>query len=334
VLALLGRRDGDRGQAGEDATNRRIDGTTMVRRVASMQPYTDIVSGGWVARLPRGWIPYAILARLDRPIGAWLLFLPGLWSILLARVPAGRSAWLIALFFVGAFVMRAAGCVVNDIWDRELDRLVTRTAGRPLAAGTLRLHQAIWFLAGLLGVGFLIVLLLPRIAQELGVVSLLLVAFYPLAKRVTWWPQLMLGFTFGWGAPMGYAASALHLDGAAVALYAAAIMWILGYDTIYAHQDREDDALVGVRSTARLFEARTRPFLAACYVAMLLLLALAGFRAGLSFLFDLALLLPAGLLAWQVTAIDIDDPRQCLRLFKLNREVGLAVGLAIILGRM
>jgi 4-hydroxybenzoate polyprenyltransferase len=299
-----------------------------------MPPYTDIVRGGWVGRLPASWVPYVHLARLDRPIGAWLLFLPGLWSILLARVGAGRSLWLIALFGAGAVLLRGAGCVVNDLWDRDMDRKVTRTAGRPLASGAVSVPAARVFLAVLLGLGLGILLCLDRLAQILGVASLLLVVTYPLAKRVTWWPQLMLGVTFGWGAPMGYAAAAGRLGSDTAVLYAAAIVWILGYDTIYAHQDREDDALVGVRSTARLFAARTRPFLAACYAATLVLLALAGWLAGLSWQFDLTLLLPAALLAWQVRRIDIDDPGLCLRLFKLNRETGLAAALAILIGRL
>ncbi|MGC8469315.1 MAG: 4-hydroxybenzoate octaprenyltransferase, partial [Acetobacteraceae bacterium] len=266
--------------------------------------------------------------------GAWLLFLPGLWSLLLARAAPGRTLRLILLFALGAVVMRAAGCVVNDMWDRDLDRRVTRTRGRPLASGALSLTEAAGFLALLLAVGLAILLTLGRLAEVLGVFSLLLVALYPLAKRVTWWPQVMLGLTFGWGAPMGYAAAAGKLDGAAGALYAATILWILGYDTIYAHQDREDDALVGVKSTARLFGARTRPFLAACYAGTLALLVAAGAAAGLSAFYFAALLLPAGLMTRQVVRLDIADPALCLALFKANREVGLAVALAILLGRL
>jgi 4-hydroxybenzoate polyprenyltransferase len=298
-----------------------------------MPPYTDISTNGWVAWLPPRWLPYVLLARFDRPIGAWLLFLPGLWSILLARAPGAQSGWLIALFFVGAFLMRPAGCVVNDMWDREMDRKVTRTAGRPLASGAIGMLPAAVFLAALLAAGFAILLQLNELARLLGVASLLLVVSYPLAKRVTWWPQLALGFTFGWGAPMGYAAAAGRLDAAVVVLYAASIAWIVGYDTIYAHQDREDDALIGVHSTARLFGDATRPFLAACYLATVGLLVLAGWIAGLSWRFDAALALPALMLAWQVVRLDIDDPGLCLRLFKANREVGLAVGLAVALGR-
>ena len=303
--------------------------------LALMAPtYTDIRTTGWVGKLPPALLPYALLARLDRPIGSWLLFLPGLWSILLAQQPAGPTVWLVLLFLVGSFIMRGAGCVVNDMWDRDMDRKVTRTAGRPLASGALHMREAALFLALLLTLGLAILLQLGPFARWLGVGSLLLVATYPLAKRVTWWPQMMLGITFGFGAPMGYVAAIGRMDAAAVALYAAAIVWILGYDTIYAHQDREDDALVGVQSTARLFAQATRPFLAACYGATLALLGLAGGLAGLGSLYFVGLALPAALLAYEVVRIDIDDPALCLRLFKLNREVGLAVGLALLFGRI
>jgi 4-hydroxybenzoate polyprenyltransferase len=296
--------------------------------------WTDIATEGWVARLPQGWRPYAVLARLDRPIGAWLLFLPGLWSILLARAPAAPSLRLVLLFGVGAVVMRGAGCVVNDMWDRDMDRRVTRTAGRPLASGALRMREAALFLLALLAIGLAILLQLNGLAQRLGLASLLLVALYPLAKRVTWWPQAVLGLTFSWGAPMGYAAATGRLDGAALALYAAAFFWILGYDTVYAHQDREDDALVGVHSTARLFARHTKPFLNACYAITIALLALAGGLAGLGPLFYAGLLLPAALLFWQAATIDIHDPAGCLARFKLNRETGLLVAAAILLSRL
>jgi 4-hydroxybenzoate polyprenyltransferase len=294
--------------------------------------HTDIVATGWVARLPRAWLPYLLLARVDRSIGTWLLFLPGLWGILLARPPVAETIRLVTLFAVGSLVMRAAGCVVNDMWDRDIDRKVARTAGRPLASGALRTRHALMFLAVLLLAGLAVLLQLNRLAQALGVASLLLVALYPLAKRVTWWPQLVMGFTFGFGAPLGYAAAAGRLDAAGAALYAAAILWDLGFDTIYAHQDREDDALVGVRSTARLFGEHTRSFLAGCYAASVAVLALSGWLAGLGAWFYPALALPAALLARQVLVLDIDDPAGCLRLFRSNREVGLAIGLAILAG--
>ncbi|HVY17285.1 MAG TPA: 4-hydroxybenzoate octaprenyltransferase [Rhodopila sp.] len=294
--------------------------------------HTDIIAHGWVARFPDRWRPYLLLARLDRPIGAWLLFLPGLWGILLARTSPLESLRLIVLFGIGSVVMRSAGCVVNDLWDRDIDRKVARTAGRPLASGALQARHALLFLALLLAIGLAILLQLNPLSQVLGVASLVLVGLYPLAKRVTWWPQLVMGFTFGYGAPLGFTAAAGRVDAAWAAIYLAAILWDLGFDTIYAHQDREDDALIGVRSTARLFGDRTRPFLAACYVATMAALALAGWLAGLGPWFYLALILPAALLARQVAMLDIDDPALCLRLFRANREVGLAVGLAILAG--
>jgi 4-hydroxybenzoate polyprenyltransferase len=297
-----------------------------------MSTHTDIVAGGWVTRLPMSWRPYALLARLDRPIGIWLLFLPGLWGILLAHPAPGAAVRLVALFAVGSVVMRAAGCVVNDLWDRDIDRLVVRTAGRPLASGALWPRHALVFLAVLLGIGLAILLQLGPLARALGAGSLILVALYPLAKRVTWWPQLVMGFTFGFGAPFGYAAAASRIDGAWAALYAASVLWDLGFDTIYAHQDREDDALAGVKSTARLFGERTRPFLAACYIGALAALAGAGWLAGLGPWFWPTLALPAVLLGWQVVALDIHDPAGCLRLFRLNREAGLAASAAILAG--
>ena len=297
-----------------------------------MPAHTDIVATGWVARLPRSWLPWLLLARVDRPIGIWLLFLPGLWGILLAGPVPREAVWLIALFALGSVVMRAAGCVVNDLWDRDIDRLVARTASRPLASGALRPGQALVFLGALLLLGLAVLLQLDRTAQLLGVASLLLVALYPLAKRVTWWPQLVMGFTFGFGAPLGYAAGAGRLDAACAALYGAAILWDLGFDTIYAHQDREDDALVGVKSTARLFGEHTAPLLAACYAGAVLLLALAGWLAGLGVWFYPALALPALAFGWQVATLDIHDPARCLRLFRANREAGLLMAAAILAG--
>jgi 4-hydroxybenzoate polyprenyltransferase len=294
--------------------------------------HTDIVATGLAARLPAGWRPYFLLARLDRPIGTWLLFLPGLWGILLAGPPPGVALRLLALFGIGALAMRAAGCVVNDWWDRDIDRQVARTAGRPLASGAISPRQALVFLFFLLLTALLVLLQLNLMCWALGVSSLLLVALYPLAKRVTWWPQLAMGFTFGFGAPMGYAAGTGRIDPALAALYAAAILWDLGFDTIYGHQDREDDALVGVRSTSRLFGEHTAPFLAACYAGTVAMLALAGWLRGLGWWFYPMLMVPGALLARQVVALDIHDPAKCLRLFRANREVGLAVGLAILAG--
>ncbi len=297
-------------------------------------PFTDIAAGGWVARMPARMRPYLLLARLDRPTGIWLLFLPGAWGILLARAPARESARLLLLFALGAAVMRAAGCVVNDMWDRDLDRRVRRTAGRPLASGALGLRQAALFLAALLLAGLCVLVQLDRLAQVLGAGSLLLVAVYPLAKRFTWWPQLVMGFTFGAGAPVGYAAAAGRIDGAWAALYAAAIFWDLGFDTVYGFQDMEDDAVIGIKSTSRRFAHRPRAFVGAAYALTLAALATAGLLAGLRPVFLAALAVPAVLLARQVAGLSVTDPAACLRLFKLNRATGLAVALALAAGRV
>jgi 4-hydroxybenzoate polyprenyltransferase len=242
--------------------------------------------------------------------------------------------WLTAAFAAGSVLMRGAGCVVNDIWDRDIDSRVSRTTLRPLASGALRLRHAVLLLVLLCLPALAILLSLTPLAQALGVGSLVLVALYPAAKRVTSWPQAVLGLTFGWGAPMGYAAASGRLDAAGVALYAVAILWILGYDTVYAHQDREDDTLLGLGSTARFWGENTRPFLAACYGGAILLLAAAGALAGLGWGFWIGLSLPALLLARQVIVLDIDNAPLCLALFRANREVGLAVALAIALGRL
>ena len=278
-------------------------------------------------------LPYLLLARVDRPTGIWLLFLPGAWGILMARAPWAASVRLLVLFAVGSAVMRAAGCVVNDMWDRDLDALVVRTAGRPLASGALRMRDAAGLLAGLLCVGLAVLLQLNGLAEVLGASSLVLVGLYPLAKRFTWWPQLVMGFTFGVGAPVGYAAAAGRVDWVWVAAYAAAILWDLGFDTIYGFQDIEDDAVVGVKSTSRRFAHVPRVFVGTSYAGMVGALAAAGMVAGLGWAFLAGLVVVAGLLGWQVRRLAIDDPAECLRLFKMNQVVGVAVALAVVVGR-
>lgn len=299
-----------------------------------MSGFTDIERGGWVAKLPDRFLPYILLARLDRPIGAWLLFLPGLWAICLTAHGFWPGLGLAVLFFIGSVVMRGAGCVVNDLWDRKMDAQVERTRGRPLASGMVTPLQALLFLATLCAVGLVILLLLNNTSKLLGVASLVLVVLYPLAKRVTWWPQAFLGFTFGWGALLGYAAAHGHLTWPVVPLYIAAILWIIGYDTIYAHQDREDDELIGIKSTARLFGSHTREALCICYGFSFLLLLMAMSAFPLHHLGYWMMLLPAALMVWQIIRLDINNPARCLALFKLNREVGLAVALAILVGWM
>jgi 4-hydroxybenzoate polyprenyltransferase len=294
---------------------------------------SDITADGWLARLPEGWRPYAVLARLDRPAGWWLLFLPGAWGISLAGTP-WPDARLMALFLIGAVVMRAAGCVINDLWDRNIDRQVERTRNRPIASGAVTPFQALLFLSGLLSIGLLILMQLPLEAVALGAASLLLVATYPLMKRVTWWPQLFLGLTFNWGAPLGFLAASGTLGWPALALYLAGICWTLGYDTIYALQDIRDDEIVGVKSTARLFGSEAAPrWVAGFYAATILLLALAGLLHGLSWPFFAALLLPALHFAWQVATLRPHDAASGAARFRSNRDAGLLVTLAILLGQ-
>jgi 4-hydroxybenzoate polyprenyltransferase len=299
-----------------------------------MSEHTDIRLTGWISLLPPSVVPYVLLARLDRPIGIWLLFLPGLWTICLTASNFWTGLWLAALFALGSIVMRGAGCVVNDLWDRDLDAQVARTRGRPLASGAVTVPQAVIFLVALCLAGLVILSQLNRLCWGLGVLSLVLVALYPLAKRFTWWPQAILGVTFGWGAPMGYAAAAGHLGWPALPLYAGTILWILGYDTIYAHQDRDDDALIGVKSTARLFGDETAKMLIACYggAVLLILVGMAGFA--LNPWGYWLVLAPGALLGWQIVRLDIIDPERCLQLFKLNRDVGILMALAILVGRI
>jgi 4-hydroxybenzoate polyprenyltransferase len=293
---------------------------------------SDIVAEGWMGRLPAQLRPYAVLARLDRPAGWWLLFLPGVWGIVLAGSP-WPSPRLLLLFLVGAVVMRAAGCVINDLWDSDIDRKVERTRGRPIASGAVSPFQALVFLALLLSVGLAILLQLNWAAVALGAVSLVPVVLYPLMKRITWWPQFFLGLTFNWGAPLGFLAASGELHLAALLLYLAGIFWTLGYDTIYALQDILDDEMIGVKSTARLFGAEhARAWVGGFYAAMLALLAAAGWVFGLSVLFFLALLVPAAHFAWQVFSLDPHDARDCAKKFRSNREAGLLVAGAILLG--
>jgi 4-hydroxybenzoate polyprenyltransferase len=298
--------------------------------------FTDIRRDDWVDRLvPASLRPYCRLARLDRPIGSWLLLFPGWWSIALAAPPGGTpSLRLLILFAIGALVMRGAGCTINDMADRDIDRKVVRTAGRPIASGAISMRRASAFLALQLLIGLVILLQLSPLAIVLGIASLALVVTYPFMKRVTYWPQAFLGLTFNWGALMGYAAAENRLDAAPLLLYGAGIAWTLVYDTIYAHQDKEDDALIGVRSTALKFGAATRRWLWPFAAAMLLLLAAMITAAGLGFFAWLALAGVAGHLAWQIAAVDFDDPADCLAKFRANRWLGWILLIGIILGRL
>lgn len=300
---------------------------------AGLRPVADS-TGNWVDRWAPFWAqPYLRLARADRPIGSWLLLLPCWWSTALAAI-AAHEPWpdwkLLLLFAIGTVAMRGAGCTWNDILDRDLDASVERTRSRPIPSGQVSAKAAFVFLVALSLVGLCVLLQLNRFAILTGIASLAIVALYPLAKRVTNFPQAVLGLAFSWGALMGWAAVFERLDLPAFLLYAGSICWVIAYDTIYAHQDREDDALLGVGSTALFFAERTKPALTVFYGAAVILIALAGYSAGAGIIFAIGILLFALHLAWQVKAIDIDDPALCLRVFRSNRDAGLILFAALV----
>lgn len=284
-------------------------------------------AGNWVDTFAPAWArPYLRLARADRPIGSWLLLIPCWWSAALAALAAGQrwpNWWHIVAFAIGAVAMRGAGCTWNDLVDRDLDARVERTRSRPLPSGQVTPRRAALFLVLQALVGLAVLLTFNGFAIAAGIASLGIVAVYPFMKRITWWPQITLGLAFSWGALMGWAAAFGRLDAAALLLYAGSIAWVIGYDTIYAHQDREDDALIGVGSTARLFGQRTRPALAGFYALAVVLLGAAIWLAGGRAVAFAALALFALHLIWQVARLDIHDPAGCLSLFKANRDAGL-----------
>lgn len=305
--------------------------------MSPVKSHTDIRKNTLLTRfLPEKARPYAGLMRLDRPIGWWLLLLPGWWSIGLAAQYAdggvtGRHAALLALFWIGAVLMRGAGCVINDLWDRDLDGKVERTAARPLPAGEVTPRGAMIFLAGLLGVSFLILCQMNMATILLGLCSLPLIVAYPYMKRITWWPQAFLGITFNFGALMGWAAVTGSVGWPAIMLYGAGIAWTLGYDTIYAHQDIEDDAQVGIKSSARALGARSPVFIGIIYAVCFALL-VAGFAVAGAGVFAFVILGCAGAqLVWQLRAWNMHDPASCLLVFKSNRDFGLLVFLASLL---
>jgi 4-hydroxybenzoate polyprenyltransferase len=291
-------------------------------------------TGNWVDTLAPGVIrPYLRLARLDRPIGSWLLLMPCWWSLGLGGMRQGELPHVsyIALFFIGAFAMRGAGCTWNDLVDRDLDARVERTRSRPIPSGQVTPLQAAVFMAAQALVGLAVLLQFNLYTILCGFASLGVVVIYPFMKRITYWPQIVLGLAFSWGALMGWPATFARLDPPALLLYAGAISWVIGYDTIYAHQDREDDALIGIKSTALLFRERTKPMLMLFYGLAVALIALAGFSAGGRLIFALGLLAFALHLAWQIARLDVDDPVDCLAVFKSNRDAGLILfaGLAL-----
>jgi len=285
----------------------------------------DAAPANWVDRhAPAGLRPWLKLGRFDRPAGVWLLLLPGWQSIALAGAMHGRwpDLRLIAEFALGATLMRAAGCAFNDIVDRDFDAKVARTAGRPVASGQISVKQALGFIAGCALVSLMLLLTMGPLAIGLGAGSLLLVAAYPFMKRITWWPQAWLGLTFNWGALLGFAAQTGRIDLPDLLLYTGLFFWTLGYDTIYAHQDKEDDALIGVKSTARLLMQDSGKWILRFYAVCFTLVLAAGFaeHAGWPFAFIMA---AAGThMVWQVRRLKIDDAANCLMLFRANSVTG------------
>jgi 4-hydroxybenzoate polyprenyltransferase len=297
-------------------------------------PVADAPAGNWADRYaPEYARPYLRLARLDRPIGLWLLLLPCWWSVGLAEVALVRpypNPWLLTLFAIGAVVMRAAGCAYNDYVDRDYDAQTERTASRPIPSGQVTPAEALAFAAVCSFVGLLVLVQFNAYTVKLGMASLVLVAVYPFLKRFTYWPQIMLGLVFNWGALVGWSAVTGSLALPALLLYAGSVLWTMGYDTIYAHQDRETDLLLGLKSTAIRFGDDTITWVGGLYAGAVLLWLLAGFFAGTHLIFFSAVVLVSLQMAWQVTTLDVSDPANCLRRFRSNRDVGLVMFLGLV----
>lgn len=311
--------------------------TRAEHSLASQMKPADAVLGSWVDRAPAGLRPYLRLMRMDRPIGSWLLFWPCAFGLILGAATEGRmfpDPWYVTLMGIGAVIMRGAGCTYNDIIDRDIDAKVERTRGRPIPSGAVSVNAA-WALAiGLSLVGFVILVTFNTLTIALGISSLALVAIYPFMKRITWWPQIWLGLTFNWGAILGFTAETGEFALPGLALYAGCVFWTLGYDTIYAHQDREDDALIGVKSTARRLDLLTKPWLYGFFAATFLLILFAGLSAGLGIVFALALLVAGLHMIWQLRSLDIDRPLLCLKLFRSTRDTGFLIASAMLLGAL
>ena len=305
----------------------------------------DAPPDNWADRYaPKAALPFLRLSRADRPIGTWLLLLPCFWGIALAALEGGFrrwDVWLAVSCAVGAFLMRGAGCTWNDISDRHLDASVARTRNRPLPSGQVNVRQAlIWMVIQSL-IAAVILFSYNRLAILLGVGSLGLVAIYPFAKRFTWWPQVFLGLAFNWGALLAFAAHSGRIDGPAVLLYGAGIAWTLYYDTIYAHQDKEDDALIGVKSTARLFGDQTRRWLWLFIAATVILMGLAALLAMSDRANPLQLVLALGgiwafgwHMSWQMRGLDLDNPASCLKTFRANRNAGFIPALFLAIAAL
>jgi 4-hydroxybenzoate polyprenyltransferase len=308
-----------------------------------MTTNTEIPSGKVADAEDRHWVdhllaaalrPYARLARFERPIGWWLLLLPGWWAIAMAQITLGGglvNVKLLALFLIGAIAMRGAGCTFNDIVDRDFDGKVERTRSRPIPSGQVTVTQAIIFLVALSLVGLAVLLQLSQTAILLGVASLGLVAIYPFMKRFTYWPQVFLGLAFNWSALVGWAGVAGSVPASAWLLWIGGILWTLGYDTVYAHQDKEDDVRIGVKSTALKLGNATGKWLVGFFAGALILIDIAGWIAGSGLLFHIGIAVAGMHAIWQLTRLNIDDPDSCLGMFRANRNFGLIIFTGLVL---
>lgn len=287
----------------------------------------DAPRGNWVDTwAPRSWRPYLRLARADRPIGTWLLLFPCWWSLALASIKDGRpypNVYWLVLLAIGAFAMRAAGCAYNDLVDRDYDAKVARTRNRPIPSGQITPRQAVYFIIALGLTGLAVLVQFNTYTNWLAISSLALVLIYPFMKRLTYWPQLVLGLAFNWGALVGWAVVMRDIHLPAILLYVGSVLWTLGYDTIYAHQDKEDDLMLGLKSTALRLGPSTPGWVGAFYLSVMVLWSIAAFLAGAHLITFVALVLVGLHFAWQVATLDIDDPDNCLRRFRSNRDAGL-----------
>jgi len=295
--------------------------------------HTDIKQEGWIYKCPNAWHPYLLLMRLDRPVGWWLLLLPGLWGIMLGVDGIKNmtpSEWLLVFyFFIGAILMRGAGCIVNDLWDRDLDKQVERTRNRPIASGQISVKNAVIFLGLLCALSLAILLQMTWITIILGIGSVFLIVAYPLMKRITYWPQLFLGITFNMGALMGFAAVTGTIMLPAICLYVAGILWTMGYDTIYALQDKDDDAMAGIKSTALLFGKKTKLFISIFYALCMTLILTALYISSAPFTAYAFITLPALHLLWQVTTLKPDNQSNALKKFQSNKATGVLILLSL-----
>jgi 4-hydroxybenzoate polyprenyltransferase len=306
----------------------------MIAPSSTKPSVADATPGNWVdGRAPASWRPFLRLARADRPIGVWLLLWPCWWSVALAGIESGAAypnLWFMALFALGAIVMRGAGCTYNDIVDRDFDSQVARTKSRPIPSGQVTVRRAQIFMVALALIGLAVLLQFNMFTVLLGLASLGVVATYPFMKRITHWPQAVLGLAFSWGALMGWAAVLGSLSAAPLLLYGAAVAWTIGYDTIYAHQDKEDDALLGLKSTALKFGSGTWRWLTLFYALAFAGILGAGITAGAGLIFCIGLIAAAAHLTWQIATLDVTDDKSCLTRFRSNRDFGAIIFVSLI----